>query len=151
VAIVGAAWLDLVLLDAISRQLPRGDVGATKALFEGPLQAFGARIHLGYSLNVYGDGIYQDLATIKEIRNAFAHSAEAMAFDDDDVAELVGTMNSPKKVKYQGQPEPVTPRERYVRAVEIVADLLLSDMSRRATGSSAEAILQMAGRRDRAQ
>ena len=70
---------------------------------------------------------------------------------DDDVAELVGTMNSPKKVKYQGPPEPVTPRERYVRAVEIVADLLLSDMSRRATGSSAEAILQMAGRRDRAQ
>src|SRR5712672_3321818 len=80
VGIIGAAYVDLVLLEAITSRLARRDAGLIKLLFEGPLQSFSSRIHLGYALGIYGGGVYADLKKIKDIRNAFAHSAEDIDF-----------------------------------------------------------------------
>jgi DNA-binding MltR family transcriptional regulator len=148
VAIVGAAYVDVVLLEVIGSRLPRRDESVMKELFEdrGQLQPFGSRIQIGYLLNAYGPGVYQDLRAIKEIRNAFAHSAEAMDFTHADVARLANALNLPKKIQYKGHAEPTTPRERYVRAIELLADLLLHDMTLRAAGRRGEQILQMGGR-----
>jgi hypothetical protein len=46
VAIIGAAYVDLVLLEAITYRLPRNDDSVIEQLFgeRGPLQASGARI-----------------------------------------------------------------------------------------------------------
>src|SRR5438874_1309573 len=79
-AIIGAAYVDMVLREAISERMAQRDHGVIELLFEdrGPLQPFGAKIQLGYALGIYALGIYQDLRAIKDIRNAFAHSAEAL-------------------------------------------------------------------------
>ena len=149
VAIVGAAYMDLVLLEVIGSRLPRRDAAVIKELFEdrGQLQPFGARIQLGFLLNAYGVGIYQDLRAIKDIRNAFAHSADAMDFDHPEVARLAnGLLLEKKKIKYGDQPEPSTPRERYVREVVLLADFLVHDTSLRAAGRGSEQILQIPGR-----
>jgi hypothetical protein len=63
-------------------RLARRDANLLKLLFDdrGPLQPFGSRIHLGYALGIYGGGVYADLKTIKDIRNAFAHAAEDIDF-----------------------------------------------------------------------
>ena len=148
VAVVGAAYVDLVLLETITRRLERPEPKVIKALFEdnGPLQPFGARIQLGYAMGIYGVGVLQDLSAMKEIRNAFAHSAEPLDFGNSDVARLSGAFNFPKRATFKGRPKAATPRELYVATVELVTDTLLEDMSRRARGISGVQFLQMKGR-----
>lgn len=148
VAIIGAAYVDLVLFEAITRQLERPDPEIINTLFGdgAPLQAFGARIQLGYVMAIYGKGVLQDLRTVKEIRNAFAHCAESLDFGNADVARLAGGPNFPARVQFVGRPKPSTPRELYVTAVELLTDNLLEDISRRARGISGLPTLQMKGR-----
>lgn len=135
VAILGAAYVDLVLRQAITARL-LSDEKLTDELFEnrGPLQDFGSRIQVAFALEVYGRAAYQDLRAIKDIRNAFAHSADAMDFNHEDVARLCGTLWYPQKIQYQNRPKPMTPRQRYVRAVAVLTDLLHEDLLRRKRG-----------------
>jgi Mannitol repressor len=149
VAIIGAAFVDLVLLEAITARLARRDAKLIKELFEdrGPLQPFGARIDLGYALGIYGKGVYQDLKTIKGIRNAFAHAAEDIDFSTADVSRQANALNlSNRAIQYEGRPPPTTPRARYVHVVEMVTDCLLGDIGRLARGLSGDPILQIPGR-----
>lgn len=132
VAIIGAAYVDLVLRDAIAtRLLP--DASLMAELFEnrGPLQEFGSRIQVAFALSVCGPAAYHDLRTIKDIRNAFAHSAEAMDFHHQDVARLCGTLWYPKTISVPNRPNPHTPRQQYIRAIELLTDLFLHDLMRR--------------------
>jgi hypothetical protein len=146
VAIIGAAFVDLVLLEAITTRLARRDAKLIKELFEdrGPLQPFGARIDLGYALGIYGRGVYRDLKAIKDIRNAFAHAAEDIDFATAEVSRQANALNL-TKIKYAGRSPPTTPRTRYVHALEMVTDLLLGDIARRARGLPGESILQIGG------
>ena len=120
----------------------------TKVLFEdnGPLQPFSSRIHLGYALGSYGVDVYQDLRTIKDIRNAFAHAAEDIHFTTTGVSDLAEILNLPRKIQFQGRSPPTTPRGRYVHAVEMLTDCLLGDIGRVARGMPGETILQIGGR-----
>lgn len=147
VAIIGAAIVDLVLLDALTSRMARHDDKVIEQLFGdgGQLQPYGARIQLGYLLGIYAVGVFQDLRAVKDIRNAFAHSAETMDFNHPDISRLTAALNLPKKIHYRGQPDPTTSRERYVRAVELVTDLLLHDMTLRAAGRGGETGLQIGG------
>jgi DNA-binding MltR family transcriptional regulator len=134
-AIIGAAYVDLVLREAITaRMLSVPDV--ITLLFEnrGPLQDFGARIQIGVALGVYGRRAYKDLCIIKDIRNAFAHSAEAMDFTRVDVARLCTSLWYPEKIQYHNRPKPTTPKELYVRAIELLTDGLHENLMRRGRG-----------------
>jgi hypothetical protein len=93
VAIIGAAYVDLVLRDAITAKLVPDDK-LMQVLFEnrGPLQDFGARIQVTYALRACGRAAYDDLKIIKDIRNAFAHSAEAIDFNRQDIARLCANL-----------------------------------------------------------
>jgi hypothetical protein len=144
VAIIGAAFVDLVLREAITARL-RNDEKLMTLLFEnrGPLQAFGDRINFGYALEIYASGVYRDLCALKDIRNAFAHSAEAIDFAHEGISRLAKGLLLPKRIHYRGRPDPTTPRDCYVRAVELVTDGLLTDMARRERGYSGETILQI--------
>src|SRR5260370_5578917 len=108
VAIIGSAYVDLVLREAITSRLSRSDASLTKVLFEdnGPLRPFSSRIHLGYALGIYGAGVYQDLKTIKDIRNAFAHAAEDIHFTTTGVIEHADIFNLPRKIRCQGRSPP---------------------------------------------
>jgi hypothetical protein len=145
VAIIGASYVDLVLREAITAQLARKDEKLMSQLFEdrGPLSAFGDRISVGYALGIYASGVYQDLRAMKDIRNAFAHSAEAIDFAHENVGRLAENLILPKRVHYRGRPDPTTPRECYVTGVELVADGLLSDLIGRKGGREGETILKI--------
>jgi hypothetical protein len=146
VAIVGAAYVDLVLRDAIAaRLLP--DANLMAELFEnrGALQEFGARIKVAFALRLCGAAAYHDLRTIKDIRNAFAHSAEAMDFCHQDVARLCETLWYPKTIPVSNRPNPHTPRGQYIRAVELLTDLFLHDRMRRQRGMTGEPLIMAAG------
>jgi len=137
VAIVGAAYVDLVLRESITiRLLPEPDI--LECLFEnrGPLQDFGARIQVGFALGIYQRPAYGDLRTIKDIRNAFAHSAEAMDFEHPDVARMCANFFFAERIQLSGQLPPVTPRERYVRTIELLTEGLHEIIMRQRNGIS---------------
>jgi DNA-binding MltR family transcriptional regulator len=135
VAIVGAAYVDLVLRDAISTKLLR-DEELMALLFEnrGPLQEFGSRIQMTYALGLCGRAAYDDLRTIKSVRNAFAHSAEPIDFQHQDVARFCAALWYPKRIHVKNRPDPQTPREQYVRAIALITDMFHSDFMRRQRG-----------------
>ncbi|MBR1298542.1 hypothetical protein [Bradyrhizobium sp. AUGA SZCCT0042] len=54
----------------------------------GFLATFGARIAIGYALNIFGPKALADLKTINVIRNTFAHSLQPLHFDDPDIRTL---------------------------------------------------------------
>jgi hypothetical protein len=126
VAIIGAAYVDLVLRTAITAKLLPDDK-LMEELFEnrGPLQEFGSRIQVAFAFRVCGAAAHHDLRTIKDIRNAFAHSAEAMDFDHQDITRLCETLWYPKRISYRNDPNPRTPRQQYIRAIALLTDLFL--------------------------
>ena len=56
--------------------------------YDGPLGGFVTRTDLAYSLGLIPKGVLQNLRTLAEIRNQFAHSYLSLTFDDADVAAL---------------------------------------------------------------
>ncbi len=97
------------------------------ALFEnrGPLQDFSARIQVAFALNLIDRGTFVDLNALRDIRNAFAHTPEALDFDRPDVAEKCNALWYPSHLKYKDSPTPTTPREMFVRDIELLADLMI--------------------------
>lgn len=121
-AIAGTAYLDL-LLRATIETLLRPDKDVRLALFEnrGALGDFSSRIHTAFALRLIGGGAYGDLQILRQIRNAFAHSAEAFDFERADVAVLCGSLWFPRHVDFKGKPRPTTARGTYTRSVEMIA------------------------------
>lgn len=130
-AIAGTAYLDLLLRGALERQM-RPYAQIRDLLFEnrGALQDFSARIHVAFALKVIGSGAYLDLGILREIRNAFAHSADAFDFDREDIAKLCADLWYPRRIQYANTPAPKTPRETFIRAVELLADGLIEPVSK---------------------
>ncbi|MGO8867024.1 MAG: hypothetical protein ACLQME_11030 [Alphaproteobacteria bacterium] len=52
-----------------------------------PLRSFHAKIEKGHALGIYGQVTRNDLHTMKEIRNAFAHSPRAVTFETPNIRE----------------------------------------------------------------
>jgi len=128
--IVATAYLDLLLRMIIERVM-RPEPEIQDVLFEnrGPLQGFSARIRLAFALKLIGSGAYLDLCTLRDIRNAFAHSAEAIDFDRPDVAALCESLWYPRKVHMKDHPDPQTPREFFLRAIHWLVDGLYEDFN----------------------
>lgn len=146
VAIIGAAYMDLVLRQAITARLLPDDK-LLNDLFEnrGPLQEFGSRIQIALALNVCGRAAHHDLRKIKEIRNAFAHSAEAIDFQNQGVALLCQALWYPKRIHYAKHPDPKTPRLQYVRAISLLTELFLEDLRRQQHGITREFLIMAPG------
>jgi hypothetical protein len=125
-AIAGTAYLDLLLRDRIERAM-RPDPDLQNELFQnrGALQDFSARIRIAFAFKLIGVWAYLDMCALRDIRNAFAHSADAFGFDREDLATLCTNFHLPKAVKYQNSADPKTPREFFERDVEMLADGLI--------------------------
>jgi DNA-binding MltR family transcriptional regulator len=54
-----------------------------------PLSSFWAKIHMAHSLSLLDDWAFEDLNTIRSIRNALAHSHETFSFDSKEIEPLV--------------------------------------------------------------
>jgi hypothetical protein len=79
-AILGGAFIDLALEDAIKTLLADKKVKNEGTLFEllfntanSPLSSFSAKIDLALALELIGPHTYDDLHIIRRIRNEFAH------------------------------------------------------------------------------
>jgi hypothetical protein len=143
-AIVGAAYIDLVVREAITARL--SDLpDILELLFEnrGPLQDFGARIQLALALGIYGRRVYDDLCIVKDVRNAFAHSAEVMDFDHAGVAGRCNELWFAAKIHYGERPMPVTAKERFIRSIELLTDGLYENLRRQKTDGPPSQFLMM--------
>jgi len=83
VAIVGAAFLDTLLSEALTNFLVNDKKEVSKLLRpDGPLGTFGSRITACYCLGLIGDIVKNDLRLVGKIRNRFAHDIRADFADD---------------------------------------------------------------------
>lgn len=143
-AIIGGAYVDIVLRKAITTKFVDIE-DIVDGLFEnrGPLQDFGARMQMALVLGVYGRQAYEDLRVIKDVRNMFAHAAEAVDFTNQRVADRCKNLWFPKKIQYGKRPKPTTARGLYVRAVELITDGLYDSMRRQEQNIAPSSFLMM--------
>ncbi|MEW6092543.1 MAG: MltR family transcriptional regulator [Chloroflexota bacterium] len=89
--ILGAAYLDDLLEQLIAGFLV-DDQNAMGELLDGnrpyaPLSTFSARITAAYCLGLIDYTQYQDLKTIKRIRNLFAHGLQGLSFQNENIIQ----------------------------------------------------------------
>jgi hypothetical protein len=128
-AIAAATFLELLLRNSLeARMVP--DPKIHSLLFEdgGALQEFGSRIQMSYALKIIGWRAYTDLGIIKDIRNVFGHSVEDFDFDRQEIAAACARLWFPLHIRYGTGPMPISPREIFTRAVELLADGLAEDI-----------------------
>jgi hypothetical protein len=102
-AIVLASWVERALEQWIIQILPRRDAETLERLQDrdGPLSGFFAKIHLGYALSLYDAGVRDNLEIIRRIRNAFAHTPQAIDFKTEEIRTEVRKL----KFKPRGMPD----------------------------------------------
>lgn len=147
VAIVGAAWVEEALSDALISFL-HGHAKSYKRLFEGnaPLASFSAKIDLSRLLGMVSDLIWSDLHHIRGIRNEFAHHI-AHKTDNTKLTFAAGHISdkclSLNCVAYERHAEP---RVAYTRACAILnADLDFITMVGDKVGDCCKVIAKDAG------
>ncbi len=93
-ALIAAQFVEYAAQQAIEAHLADGFDG--KEIFDGPgapLGTLSAKIVLADGLGIVSKAEREDLDTIRNIRNAFAHSMTHIAFTDAEVAALCGSLH----------------------------------------------------------
>ena len=121
-AIAGTAYLDLLLrraLETLMRPLPE----LQNRLFEnrGGLSDFSTRIDAAFAFKLIGPTAHVDLRALRDVRNAFAHSADTFGFDREDIAARCSSLWFASKIRFGGRPMPVSARASFIREVELLA------------------------------
>jgi DNA-binding MltR family transcriptional regulator len=90
VAIVGAAIIEEKILRALLTKMRRLSGEMHKRLFDGygPLSSFSGKIDVAYALQIITKEKYDDLTTIRKLRNKFAHSMSLVNFDSVEIRTL---------------------------------------------------------------
>ena len=66
---------------------------------QAPLRALSAKIKMGFALGLYGPQTRADLDSIREVRNAFAHSMPLLEFSTTQVANVCARITLPERAK----------------------------------------------------
>lgn len=124
VAIVGGAFLQTVLLDALQGHL-RGDKSTFEKIFNPgkPVGDFGAQAELAYMLSLCDRSIRDDFLTVGRIRNWFAHKLDIEKFDMSLVLQECNKLKNVLPNTVLGD-EPYTPRGRFIGCIATVAGKL---------------------------
>jgi hypothetical protein len=99
----------------------------------GPGGTFTNKIIIAHALGIFGDKTRQNLDIIRTIRNAFAHAAHPIRFDDPDIATLCEYLEVPDPIRFGDVKGPLSPdpesssaaREKYRMTCENTAQNLL--------------------------
>lgn len=102
------------------------DASSTNEILDSSLSSFVARIKISHALGLLSDWEFQDLETMRKIRNHFAHSMVA-SFEDKKVIDLCKNF----KHRHDGPDNPQTPELQF-------------------TSSTAELVIRLAERSARA-
>jgi hypothetical protein len=62
-----------------------------------PLSSFWAKIHTAYALALLDDWAFNDLNTLRSIRNALAHSHGTFTFDEREIESLLFRLHAPRR------------------------------------------------------
>jgi hypothetical protein len=114
-AILGATIVE----NQLTIRLTLGMITLTKtereALFDGmaPLSAFSSKIKVAYALGHFGPITRRDLDTMREIRNAFAHSKKVISFNTPQVVDTLRRFKCIEEVH-----NAMTPRRAYILATK---------------------------------
>jgi len=94
--LIAANYLDYALASLLKRHFIESS--AVNKLLDPPggaLSTFAGRSDLAYCLGLIPKGLYQNLETIGQIRNAFAHSYLSLELDDSEIKKLVDKLIPP--------------------------------------------------------
>jgi DNA-binding MltR family transcriptional regulator len=89
--IIAAAFLDAQLRNLISKACVNDSravgelLGTDRNPDGGPLSSFAAKTKAAYCLGLIGRSTYEDLNTIRKIRNKFAHKVHGYTFDEPEI------------------------------------------------------------------
>jgi DNA-binding MltR family transcriptional regulator len=86
---VGASIVAEDLRGALLSKMRPLNKSLEKRLFEGygPLSSLASRIDMAFALGVVSGDMRDDMNSIREIRNTFAHSKRILHFNDPEIAE----------------------------------------------------------------
>lgn len=137
--LISTSFLDQCLASLLERFIIKGNT--SKNLLDprgGTLGTFTARVDLCYCLGLIPKGLFQNLRTVSEIRNRFAHSYLSLSFESPEVAQLCESFTFPKTIgkRFEGDTgktydldDPFAqfthPRPRFTIAVVLMASRLL--------------------------
>jgi hypothetical protein len=116
--ITAGAMLDEVLAE-ILRAFMADNAETTRLLkgFNAPLGMFASRISACYALALIGEDEFQELSTIRKIRNNFAHTWKPKTFEDNSVIDLCGNLPWRGPGEHEGN---AGPRSRFSMAVSML-------------------------------
>jgi hypothetical protein len=130
-AISCAAWLDDMLSAAISVKFIRLGVDWKERVFDSavaPLSSLHAKITIGYAMGLYGPLARADLDIIRSVRNKFAHRANPISFNDQNISKKCLTLRYsrlPSEGILGWVGDDASPREHYIHASLKLASRLL--------------------------
>ena len=138
--LLSTSFLDQCLASLLERFLMDGQTARGLLNYKGVLGTFSARTDLTYCLGLISKGIFQNLRTLGEIRNAIAHSYLSRSFDDSDISVwcfklLLPRMKWKRAEKDDSEPKGEfkfadlfvqNPKARFVLCVSLLANDLIS-------------------------
>jgi hypothetical protein len=131
--IVAAACVEDQLAGAIQSKMEYDEV-IIREMFRssGPLGSFSAKINLGYLMRLYGKDTKNELDTIKEIRNSFAHRPHTKDFEVQRLRDLSSNLSMSERldVHWIRPPKMVEPAELKVGDTVIIGVGLRNAASR---------------------
>lgn len=92
-AVLGAALLDDLTSELLSRCLLSGELAKKLLGINQPLGAFGARITAARAIGLISDDEFRDLNRVREIRNKFAHRLHGLDFESPQIRDMCGHFN----------------------------------------------------------
>jgi len=142
-AIVGVSFLEATLGSLLKSYFKKTKIADQILSHRGILGTFQGRISMAYCLDLISKIQYQDLSTIAEIRNTFAHHHLELSFDNEEINKKCQELKFPEtKVFNVGDRKLETlasskhPRTRFSITLLIYANqILLEILSRTNTQS----------------
>ena len=124
VAIVGAAFLQTVLLSVVQEHL-RGDKSTFEKIFNPgkPVGDFGVQAELAYLLSLCDRSMRDDFLTIGRIRNWFAHKLNVDRFDMSLVLQECNKLKNVLPSTVMGE-QPTTPRGQFIWCIATISGKL---------------------------
>jgi DNA-binding MltR family transcriptional regulator len=86
--LISTSFLDQVLATMLGQFFIDGETSSRLLSYTGLLGTFSARMDLAYCLALIPKDLYQNLRTVAEIRNRFAHHHLRLTFEDPEAAAL---------------------------------------------------------------
>ncbi len=121
-AVLGVAFLDEQIYQLLCAFFVDDDKESKEILgIEKPLGSFGARIRLAYCVGLLPHEDFEDLKTIKNIRNAFAHKLQGLVFADE---EIIKECNKLRIVERLVPGVASHPRDRFTISVSLHCNML---------------------------